>query len=380
MTSALQGLRVIDLGQWIAAPYCAALLADFGAEVIKVEKPQGGDDQRHSAPFVEGQSAFFNFFNRNKRSVAIDLSTPAGREKCKELIATADIVVENYRPGAMARMGLDYETLSSMNSRLIYCSISAFGQTGPLQREGGFDMVIQAMSGLASICGPAGGQPHRLPIPIADVATALFAAVGILTAVAARERTGKGQCVDVSLLESALAMAPLEVTQYLATGENPKRMGQASRNASPYQIFSTQDGSVALGAASQHLWEKTCDLIGCGGLKIDPRFSTNALRQQHNDVLVELIEQALARHPTNHWLKVLGEEGIPVGAVLTYEEALNHPQITARELIRQPEGSGASAAKTMLTPIKLSATPARLVTNAPKLGEHTADILARSLS
>lgn len=376
MTSALQGLRVIDLGQWIAAPYCAALLADFGADVIKIEKPQGGDDQRHSSPFVNGQSAFFNLFNRNKRSVVIDLSSTAGREQCKDLIATADIVIENYRPGAMARMGLDYETLSSNHSRLIYCSISAFGQTGPLRQEGGFDMVIQAMSGLASICGPADGKPHRLPIPIADVSTALFATIGILTAVAARERTGKGQCVDVSLLESALAMAPLEVAQYLATGENPKRMGQASRNASPYQIFSTQDGSIALGAAAQHLWEKTCDLIGCSQLKSDPRFSTNTLRQQHNDALVEIIEHALSYHPTDYWLSVLGQEGIPVGPVWSYEQALNHPQIAARGLIQQPEGADQAAAKTLLTPIKLSDTPARLMFNAPKLGEHTSGVLS----
>lgn len=378
MTSALQGLRVIDMGQWIAAPYCAALLADFGAEVIKVEKPQGGDDQRHSSPFVDGQGAFFNFFNRNKRSVTIDLSTPTGREQCRELIATADIVVENYRPGAMARMGLDYDALRADNPRLIYCSISAFGQTGPLQKEGGFDMVIQAMSGLASICGPADGQPHRLPIPIADVSTALFATIGILTAVAARERTGKGQSVDVSLLESALAMAPLEVAQYLATGQNPPRMGQASRNASPYQILRTQDGSIALGAAAQHLWEKTCDLIGCAGLKSDPRFSTNATRQLHNDALIQLIEQALACHSTSHWLKLLGEAGIPVGAVLTYEEILGHPQVEARGLIQQPEGSDPSAAKIMTTPIRLSSTPARLLANAPKLGEHTEQILTRS--
>jgi len=374
MKGALNGLRVLDLGQWIAAPYCTAILADFGAEVIKIEKTQGGDDQRHSSPFVDGQSAFFNLFNRNKRSVALDLTTEDGRQQCRDLIRTADILVENYRPGAMARMGLDYAAASRLNPGLIYCSISGFGQTGPMRKEGGFDLVIQAMSGLASLCGPAAEQAHRLPIPLVDVSTALFATIGILTAVTARNHTGKGQYIDIALLDSALAMAPLEVAHYLATGCNPERLGQASRNAAPYQLFSTQDGSLALGAAAQHLWEKTCDVIGAPELKDDPRFRTNALRIQHCAELATLIEQRLVHHPSAYWLDRLAAAGIPAGPVLTYREILNHPQVAARQLIRSPE-QDAGHPPTMINPIRLSDTPARLISGAPDLGAHNAQLL-----
>ncbi|HWL29256.1 MAG TPA: CoA transferase, partial [Burkholderiaceae bacterium] len=373
--TALQGMRVLDLGQWIAAPYCTALLADFGAEVIKLEKPQGGDDQRQSSPFIGGQSAFFNLFNRNKRSVTIDLSTDSGRGQCLDLIATADVLVENYRPGSMARMGLGYEDLKERFPRLIYCSISGFGQTGPLKSEGGFDLVIQAMSGLASICGPADGQPFRLPIPIVDVSTALFATIGILTAAAARERTGEGQYVDVALLDSALAMAPLEVAQLLATGVNPERMGQASRNAAPYQIFATQRGSIALGAAAQHLWKRTCEVLGCAELLTDERFITNADRIENREELAAIIEQALAAAPADYWLERLLQEGIPAGPVLTYEEVMKLPQLESRALVRKPENGSSDAPATMVAPIQLSSTPARLISQAPLLGEHTQAVL-----
>lgn len=370
MTGALEGLRVLDMGQWIAAPYCTAMLADFGAEVIKIEKPGGGDDQRHSSPFVDGQSAFFNLFNRNKHSVTIDLSTPGGRAQCRDLIRGADVLVENYRPGVMARLGLDYATLHAEFPRLVYCSISGFGQSGPLRGEGGFDLVIQAMSGLAAQCGPTEGTAHRLPIPIVDVSTALFATIGVLTALAARQKTGTGQLVDVALLDSALAMAPLEVADYLATGRNPERMGQASRNAAPYQIFRTQDGAIALGAASQPLWEKTCDLLDRAALKTDPRFADNTARLANRAVLAELVEQALAQHPAQYWLERLRDAGIPAGPVLSYEEILHHPQVAARELVRRPETSAAATAPTLSSPIRLSSTPARFVSGAPALGAH----------
>ncbi|AMG88643.1 CoA transferase [Bordetella parapertussis] len=370
MTGALQGLRVLDMGQWIAAPYCTAMLADFGAEVIKIEKPGGGDDQRHSSPFVDGQSAFFNLFNRNKHSVTIDLSTPAGRAQCRDLIGSADVLVENYRPGVMARLGLDYATLHAEFPRLVYCSISGFGQSGPMRGEGGFDLVIQAMSGLAAQCGPTDGPAHRLPIPIVDVSTALFATIGVLTALAARQQTGTGQLVDVALLDSALAMAPLEVADYLATGHNPERMGQASRNAAPYQIFRTQDGAIALGAASQGLWEKTCDLLDRPALKNDPRFADNTARLAHRAVLAELVEQALATQPSEHWLARLREAGIPAGPVLSYADILRHPQVAAREMVRRPETAGAATAATLASPIRLSDTPARFVSGAPALGAH----------
>ncbi len=373
-TAALAGLRIVELGQWIAAPYCSALLADFGADVIKVEKPTGGDDQRHSSPFVGGQSAFFNQLNRNKRSVALDLSTPAGQAACRRLIADSDVVLENFRPGTLARMGLDYPSLQQTQPGLIYCSISGFGQQGPLRSVGGFDLVVQAMSGLAASCGPEAGPPHRLPIPIADVSTALFAAIGILTALAARERTGLGQRVDVSLLESALAMAPVEVAQCLATGDEPQRLGQASRKAAPYQILATADGAIALGAAAQHLWERTCAVLGCTDLLADPRFARNADRLAHRLELIPLLEKALATDVTASWVERLTVAGVPVGPVLGYREALDHPQIAAGGLIRRPPGESGAAVPTMLAPIHLSATPARLERAAPRLGEHSAEL------
>lgn len=370
MTSALQGLRVVELGQWIAAPYCTSLLADFGAEVVKVEKP-GGDDQRRSGPPTpQGDSAFFSVLNRNKRSVVLDFAVPQDCEACLRLIESADIVVENYRPGVLSRFGLDYEALSARYPRLIYCSISGFGQTGPMRAEGGFDLVAQAMSGLASICGRIDGPPEKMPIPLVDVSTGLFATIGVLTALQARHATGRGQLVDISLMESALSLAPLDIGHVLATGANPPRLGDASRNAAPYQIFPTKDSAIALGAASQHLWERTCQLIGRSDLLQDARFATNLLRMEHIRELAPEISAALRLETTAHWLQAFKEVGVPVGPVLGFCEALNMPQLQERQLVRRPESPDNGDFPSLVAPVRLTDTPARLRIGAPRLGQH----------
>ncbi|HMN78721.1 MAG TPA: CoA transferase [Burkholderiaceae bacterium] len=368
MSAALDGIRVVELGQWIAAPYCAALLADLGAEVIKIEKP-GGDDQRRSGPPTsDGESAYFSMLNRNKRGVVLDLAHPEDRAKCLALISSADVVIENYRPGVLERYGLDHAALAERCPGLVYCAISGFGQTGPLRSKGGFDLVIQAMSGLASICGAPDGPPQKLPVPLVDVSTGLFAAIGILAALQARNRHGRGQMVDVSLLESALALAPLEIGHLLATGAEPARLGDAARNAAPYQIFRTADGAIALAAASQPLWERMCAVLGRPGLLEDRRFATNQHRMEHVSELVPLIDAVLREKPSAHWLTTFEKAGVPVGPVQSFTEALAMPHVRERQVIRSPQSDECGTFPSMVAPIRLSRTPVRLAHGAPRLG------------
>jgi crotonobetainyl-CoA:carnitine CoA-transferase CaiB-like acyl-CoA transferase len=375
MEMTLQGLKVLELGQWIAAPYCCALLGDLGADVIKVEKPGTGDDQRYSPPQVRGTSAFFRHFNRNKRSIALDLSNPDEREQCLKLIAEADVLVENFRPGVLKRLGLDYNSVRSLNQRLVYCSISGFGQTGPLSSQGGFDLVAQAASGLMSITGDIDGRPRKIPIPIADVSSALFAAIGILAAVVGAVKHGTGQQVDIALLEAALAMAPLEVAGYLATGAVPEPLGETSRNAAPYQVFRTADGALALGAATQTLWEKTCRVIGHPELLDDPRFSTNSLRVANVEELTRKIESAFLDKSAADWIAALAAEGIPAGPVWNYAEVLEHPHIAERNLVRNLNIEDGESLRQMVAPISLSTTPVTLRRSAPSVGQHSDEVL-----
>lgn len=377
MANALQGIRVIDFTSHLAGPFCTMLLADMGADVIKLERPGLGDESRKSAPFTKGMGAFFMQANRNKRSVVLDLKTEKGRADCQRLIDSADVVVENYKPGTMEKLGLGYEALRARNPGLIYCAISGFGQTGPYRHRGGFDLMAQAMSGLMSICGEVNGDPLRLPIPISDLAGGMYGALGTLNALFARERTGKGQMVDVSLFESALSFSPYEVSSFFATGQKPKRIGQTHRNAAPYQNFRTADGWLALGAATQVLWLRFCDeVIKTPGLAKDPRFETNALRIENNAALAEIVTGHMAKEKTDHWLALLEKVGIPAAPVLSYDEVLNDPHLRARELIEEIDHPVAGPSRLLRTPIKLSETPASIRRPAPSLGEHTDEVLA----
>ena len=374
MPGALDHLLVLDLTSHLSGPYCAMMLADHGAEVIKIEPPTG-DSARNMPPFVNGQSAPFMTWNRNKRSVVMDLKQAADKQALFKLIDRADVLVENYRPGVLDRLGLGWAELHRRNPRLILASISGFGQTGPYSARGGFDLVTQAMSGLMSTNGPADGPPHRLPIAISDVTAGMFLAFGVLAAVEARHRTGQGQHVETSLLEAATSLAVYESAHYFATGTRPERIGQAHRGSSPYQCFQTADGYITIGASQQHFFEQLCELVGATELVSDPRFGSVAERVKNNDALVALLAEKLRTRPSAHWLAALEKIGVPAGPVLHYDEVFTDPQILARGMVVETNHPVTGKFTTMGVPVKLSATPGSVRRAAPRLGEHTNEIL-----
>jgi crotonobetainyl-CoA:carnitine CoA-transferase CaiB-like acyl-CoA transferase len=375
MAGSLDGLLVLDLTSHLSGPYCAMLLADHGADVIKIEQPGTGDNARNMPPFVNGESAPFMIWNRNKRSVALDLKAPNDRAEFLALVDRADIVVENFRPGVLERLGLGWEALHARNPRLIMGSISGYGQTGPYASRGGFDLMTQAMSGLMSVCGPADGPPHRLPIAISDVGAGMFLAFGILAALEARHRTGRGQYVETSLLEAATSFCVYEAAHYFATGERPPRIGQAHRGSAPYQCFATADGYITIGASQQKFFEALCDLLVLPEVKADPRFTRNAERVAHNDALIALLEPALRTRPSAHWLTELEKLGIPAGPVLHFDEVFTDPQILARDMVAETVHPETGPFRTLGVSVKLSETPGAVRQPAPRLGEHTAEIV-----
>ncbi|HVZ10109.1 CaiB/BaiF CoA transferase family protein [Rhodopila sp.] len=376
MAGALDHLLVLDLTSHLSGPYCAMMLADHGADVIKVEPP-AGDSARKMPPFVNGESAPFMTWNRNKRSVVLDLKQPADRQALLDLVDRADVLIENYRPGVLDRLGLGWDVLHARNPRLILASISGFGQTGPYASRGGFDLITQAMSGLMSTNGPADGPPHRLPIAISDVTAGMFLAFGVLAAVEARHRTGLGQRVETSLLEAATSLAVYESAHYFATGTRPARIGQQHRGSSPYQCFETADGYITLGASQQHFFQGLCNLVGLPELLTDPRFKTNADRVANNEALVALLADQLRRKPSSFWLAELEKLGIPAGPVLHYDEVYTDPQILAREMVVETRHPVTGPFKTMGVTVKLSDTPGAVRAPAPRLGEHTDQIIPR---
>ncbi|MGE0716738.1 MAG: CaiB/BaiF CoA transferase family protein [Alphaproteobacteria bacterium] len=373
---ALDGLRVIDLTNHLSGPYCAMLLADHGADVVKVETPGAGDPARKMPPFVGGESAPFMVWNRNKRGICLDLKDPADKEMFLALVDEADVVVENLRPGALARLGLGWDALHARNPRLILASISGFGQTGPYAQRGGFDLMTQAMSGLMAVNGPVDGPPHRLPIAISDVAAGLFLAVGLLSALWRRERTGRGQWVETSLLEAASSLGVYEAAHVFATGERPPRIGQAHRGSAPYQVFRTADGWLTIGGSQDNFYGRLCTIIGRPELAEDPRFLTNADRVANNDVLVELIQERLALQPSAHWLAALEAAGIPAGPVMAHDELFTDPQMTARAMVVETDHPAAGRMRNLGVAVKMSETPGAVRRPAPMLGQHTDEIRA----
>jgi crotonobetainyl-CoA:carnitine CoA-transferase CaiB-like acyl-CoA transferase len=376
MPGALQHLLVLDLTSHLSGPYCTMLLADHGADVLKIEAPSG-DSARAMPPFVNGESAPFMTWNRNKRSVVMDLKQEADRVALLDLIDRADVLVENYRPGVLARLGLAWEELHRRNPRLILASISGFGQTGPYSSRGGFDLITQAMSGLMSTNGPADGDPFRLPIAISDVTAGMFLAFGVLAAIEARHRTGEGQHVETSLLEAATSLAVYESAHYFATGTRPARIGQAHRGSSPYQCFATVDGHITIGASQQHFYTKLCEIVSLPELATDPKFRTVADRVTHNDELVALLAERLREKSSAHWLGILEAAGIPAGPVLHYDEVFTDPHILAREMVVRTEHPVTGPFHTLGVTVKLSDTPGSVRLPAPRLGEHTAEVIGR---
>jgi crotonobetainyl-CoA:carnitine CoA-transferase CaiB-like acyl-CoA transferase len=373
---ALDGIRVIDLTQAMAGPFCTMNLADMGAEVVKVEPPGGEEGRVPGAVQLRGVSGPFLAVNRSKRSLAVDLKRPEGVAILRRLAATADVLVQNYRPGVVARLGVDHPTLRGVNPRLVYCSISGFGRTGPYASRGGFDLIAQGMSGIMSVTGEPEGPPAKSGVPISDLAAGLFACVGILCALEYRERTGEGQHVDTSLLEAAMALTVWESMEYWLTGRTPGPLGSAHRLSAPYQALRAQDGYLTVGANNDKLFEGFARAIGRPDLLEDPRFRARAERLANRAALEAEIETTTAARPRAHWLERLEREGVPSGPINTYPEALNDPHAVARQMVVELRHPEAGTVKALGVPVKLSDTPGAADAPAPRLGEHTAEILA----
>ena len=376
MSQALDAIRVIDLTSHLSGPFCTMLLGDMGADVVKVERPQRGDDARHMPPFIGGESAAFMQFNRNKRSITLDLKAPEDMAVCRDLCDDADVVVENFRPGTAARLGLGYAALAARNRALVYCSISGFGQTGPYSHRGGFDLMAQAMSGLMSICGEVEGPPLRLPVAISDMCGGMYAAIGILSALMARQATGNGQHVDTSLLEAAMSFAVYEAASFNATNEAPARLGQAHRGSAPYQIFQTRDGWITVGAATQALWQRLCGVLGAEALTHDPRFGDNASRVHNHLQLADILNVHFRQLDTATWERKLLDVGVPAGPVRSYDQVFTDEHTLAREMFTPVPHPAAGLQRLLGIPLKLSATPGAIRRPAPMLGEHSEEIRA----
>ncbi len=373
----LDGLRVLDVTQVMAGPYCAMLLCDMGADVIKVEPP-AGDSSRRMAGAQGSDSAAFNAVNRGKRGIVVDLKTEAGREVVTRLGRDADILIENYRPGVMAKLGLDYATLAAGNPRLIYASISGYGQTGPSAQKGGFDLVAQGVSGLMSVTGEPGRPPAKVGVPLTDLGAGLFAVCGILAALHHRERTGVGQQVDTALVDAGVALSVWEATELFSTGKVPGPLGSAHRMSAPYQAIRCADGYITLGAANDRIFGRLARLLGHPEWLEDERFAVDGVRVANRESLAAAIETVTAARPRAYWLEHFEANEIPCGPINTYRDVMNDPQVQAREMVVETEHPTLGSIHTLGTPIKLGATPLRPGRPAPLLGQHTDAVLAEA--
>ncbi len=368
--ASLNDLCVLDFSRVLAGPYCAQLLGDYGASVIKIEQPNSGDGTRQwGPPWAGEQSAYFLSANRNKRSLTLNLKSIEGAEIAKKLIANADVLIENFLPGTMGRLGLGYDAAKQINPRLIYCAITGYGQTGPYSDDAGYDFMIQAQGGLMAITGPADGEPHKAGVALTDVITGLFAANAILAAMHHRERSGEGQFIDVALLDAQVA-ALVNVAHNTLAGAPAQRFGNAHPNIVPYQSFATSDGHIALAVGTDAQFRKLCDLLQRDDLKRDARFISNPLRVQHRDALIPALEDVFAQQTAQEWIALIKPAGIPISAINDVPAVLNDPQVQARKMVQEIDGVK------LLGPVaKLSATPARIQSAPPLLGQHTDAIL-----
>ena len=375
MACALDGIRVLDVTQVMAGPFASMVLCDMGANVIKVESPSG-DSSRRMAGSVGDDSPAFNAVNRGKRGLGLDLKTDRGSEILRRLASSADIFIENYRPGVMKKLGLDYATLKPGNPGLIYASISGYGQTGPLANRGGFDLVAQGVSGLMSVTGEAKRPPVKVGIPVTDLGAGLFAVCGILGALHHRDKTGEGQFVDSALVDAGVALSVWEATQYFSRGEIPQALGSAHRMSAPYQAIRCADCYITLGAANDRLFERLADLLEHPEWKRDERFVTDSQRVQNREVLAAEIEEVTLEKTRSYWLEQLVGQDIPCGPINNYGEVMNEPQVRAREMVVETTHPTMGSMSTLGSPIKLSETPLTPGRPAPMLGQHTDVILA----
>jgi crotonobetainyl-CoA:carnitine CoA-transferase CaiB-like acyl-CoA transferase len=373
----LAGLRVLDLTRILSGPYATMALADLGADVVKVENPSGGDDTRSwGPPFQGGEAAYFLAVNRNKRSLAVDLKSGIGHDAVARLARCADVLVENFRPGTADRLGFGYEQLSAGNPGLIYASISGYGQSGPMRDEPGYDAIAQAASGVMSVTGEPGGPPARVGVSSADLGAGMWAVIGILAALASRNATGKGQWVDVSLLDGQVSWLTYVAAGFSATGEVPRRYGSAHPTIVPYQALRSADGHLMVAAGNDTLWRRFAAAIGSPDLADDPRFVTNPDRVRHRDELIAILEEVLATETSEHWASQLASAGVPAGPINTVGQALAHPQVQARGMVGQVEHPSAGTLQTIGFPVKLSGATPVAPSAPPTLGQHTDEVLA----
>jgi len=372
----LAGVTVLDLTRVLSGPYCTMLLGDMGARVLKIEQPGRGDDTRAwGPPFLNGESAYYLSINRNKESVTVDFKKPEGLRVVRELLARADVLVENFRPGTLAKLGLDYESLAAGYPRVIYCSISGFGQNGPRRTEPGYDAIIQAEGGLMSITGPEGGTPYRMGVAVADLVTGMFAAQGILLAMLARHRTGRGQFVDVAMLDSVAALLTYQASIYFATGEPQLRMGNRHPSIAPYDTFTASDGDFVLAVGNDTQFRAFCTVIDRFALADDERFRTNAARVEHVAALRETIDPILRSRSRREWIEAMTAAGVPAGAVRDVGEVLRDPQLLERAMIETLPHPAAGLVRQLGLPVKLSDTPGGIRRPPPLLGQHTRAVL-----
>jgi formyl-CoA transferase/CoA:oxalate CoA-transferase len=375
----LEGVIVLDLSHALAGPHCSTLLADFGAQVIKLETPGAGDIARAwGVPLPGGENSYFVGLHRNKQGVSIDLKTDEGKALFFRLAEKADVLLENFRPGALEKLGLGYEAVSARNPGIVFCSVSGFGQDGPYRDRAALDLIVQAESGMISVTGEPGSHGSRCGVSVADLTAGMYAAFGILLALRVKERTGEGQRVDVSMLEGQMSLLNVMISAYLADGEIPQPMGTAYKALLPYQTFRTQTRDIALAVGSQKLWKIFCPLIGRPDLADDPRFATNAQRIRHRGKLIDIIQQVLLTRSYEQWEATFLEAGVPVGAINNVAQLLEHPQVKARGAMVDMDHPRAGPVKMVGVPVRLSRTPGAVRTPSPSLGEHSAQTL-RSL-
>ena len=378
----LTGLRVLDLTRVLAGPTCTQMLGDLGAEVIKIERPEAGDDTRGFAPpFVPNtkESAYFVGVNRNKKSVTLDIAKPEGQAIIHKLLEHCDILVENFKVGALAKYGLGYEQLAKTHPRLIYCSITGFGQTGPYAPRPGYDALIQAMGGVMSLTGEPNGSPQKVGVPVADLFAGLYGCIGILAAVNHRNSTGQGQQIDIGMLDTHVAWLANQGMNYLATGENPARLGNQHPNIAPYQEFPTKDGYLILAVGNDPTFERFCKAFGQEALLADPRFATNPIRVQNRQLVTDTLTPVMKSKTTAEWIDALEALKIGCGPINTLEQVFADPHVQAREMVVEMAHGSGETVKVIANPVKLSATPPSYRSAPPVLGEHTEDVLASVL-
>lgn len=388
MTSALGHIKVVDLSRILAGPWASQMLADMGAEVIKVERPKKGDDTRFwGPPFIKQasdeqppQAAYFHCVNRNKQSIAIDITQAQGQQVVKDLIAQADVLIENYKVGGLAKYGLDYQSLKKINPQLVYCSITGFGQSGPSAHKAGYDGMIQGEGGLMSLTGEPTGMPMKVGVALVDVMTGLYSCNAVLAALMARQHTNEGQHIDIALLDVQVATLANQGMNYLATGDNPQRLGNGHPNIVPYQTFATQDGSIILAVGNDSQFVKFCQVAQCPKIAEDPWFATNEQRVINRDKLIPLLTAKLASHKSQWWLEQLEGVAVPCGPVNTLAQVFNHPQITHRKMVRKITNQQGEQIDTVASPINLSATPLQYNSAAPDLGQHSYQVLSNTLN